>query len=487
MKDIVLKIPEVLTNPVSINIFESCDWYSISQAAPKSKNDSSLNQKTPSTPNRKIGRKLDASDSPLSGGNGSPGWLRSPTMDQKYSSPQRAQHSKGETANSYSPTPSPSRNRSKVQQNYQSQQTTNPRRTPKTNKTVAKMTPEILDALDKLAKAEKLGARDPMTASIVLWNLSKVLWNNQQTQATCRALTATNKYLRAVQESKDKKSSEKEPAKPKLNPRQVLKTRLQSGLSLARISVLSVVNAHTIEQKLLKADEVAKQVPRKFKKEEDLEEAISAMKEVTSHLRSLKIDYFRFVYDDENSTTTLSCFDTFCALCLITSEFAKVRNRPRDSTFMLDDLLKACVDNEHLPFSSDMLTITLKKGSQSGCSDGSFYLLARLLSDNIYNEDLVRAQGLCKILKEVSKPLPDFQKKIANFIVQLLDAIVGFDTSWLTEEGPSLWRSILAAYLKGNSASSLDNFNKEWGLISEIIFEILKPYDLWDPRNQALV
>ncbi|KAJ1679192.1 hypothetical protein EV182_002548 [Spiromyces aspiralis] len=239
--------------------------------------------------------------------------------------------------------------------------------------------------LSNIARGKRRAARHFTTWVL----LAPVLWEHRQAQATANALFQTIQCLRNIQldhrnssdssgaqqaqESRDPAvaaagdiggsgDGKKDSARPRWNARQALKARLQIGLSLARL-LHAVSAAHPtaasesaadmyisslleylgleegqlvrisgepggMQRKIAAARALADQIPRKFKRAEDVDEAVASLREAADYMLRLSL-----AQHPQPSKKRLqaghwrgSPFDACVTLCLFTHVFAVQRD-----------------------------------------------------------------------------------------------------------------------------------------------------------------
>ncbi|KAJ1827984.1 hypothetical protein LPJ56_001359 [Coemansia sp. RSA 2599] len=327
--------------------------------------------------------------------------------------------------------------------------------------------------------------KDPSVAATVFWNIAKDISQYGDVSVTRTSLEKAKFCLDAMNDDPGLRGTKGSPAF--WSPRSLLKTSLDCDMALARLeadtdiaesseryktglcqflgierSKLDYVSAKNRNPQILEkmAAQIVLDIPRKFSKEEDVEQAFAAMKEVASALVAFSGGKASSVL----ATQGLAVY--FVAYC-----FALSRDRCGDAFDCLKDIIRVYRFFSIPHMASECAALVIR---QHASELGSRALVARSIVDSILASDLIRARELLGAYNARSA------EPWSVYLNKLVEKLIGADVPWLSELAFAEWQQIAASQGAPSDPSIVDV------VLPALEKHILAPYILYEPSLDTL-
>ncbi|KAJ2345126.1 hypothetical protein GGF43_005298 [Coemansia sp. RSA 2618] len=331
------------------------------------------------------------------------------------------------------------------------------------------------DTLLSMKKAQKLAARDPAVAATVLWKIAKDLAAHSQQRDNLRlAVETTQQCLHQMVDRPDLRGAKGSAAV--WSARSLLKTTLECDLAAARLLwvidrrnaaaqylsalcrymgietsvVAAFANTHDFGEMCTQAARVAKSVPRKFAKPEDLSQALDALEEAASaQLASV------------SSEPTALAVKLGLAVCLLRHAFAMERQMP-DMAYRTVLSTIASLHALGLRYLASECASLIMDHHMSQ-PDARMQVAASVVS-SLKESDLVRAHALLQSYNY------RFEEPWSRFMATVVDKAVDADIRWMSDCAMNEWRDVML--------DSTTNNEPIYELIQATLATYLEPY-IW--------
>ncbi|KAJ2879486.1 hypothetical protein FB639_003076 [Coemansia asiatica] len=340
--------------------------------------------------------------------------------------------------------------------------------------------PVVKGALANIKKAQVLMHKDPSVAATVFWNIAKDISQYGNDSVTRSSLENAKLCLDMMNNDPSLRGTKGSTAF--WSPRSLLKTSLECQMALARIDAcsnidraaesyksglcqflglqhdkLDFVTASNRNPKSLEqiASRIVSEIPRKFAKEEDVDQAVAAMKEVASAL---------ILFSDGDANSRLASQGLaayFIAYC-----FALSRDRSSDAFDCIKVIIQAFRFLRLTYMASECAALII--GHHANEPDFKT-LVVRSVVDSILTSDLIRARELIQAFNLKSA------EPWSVYLDKLIDKTITADVPWLSELALTEWQQI------ESSPSALHDPAVQDIIVSALEQHILAPYILYTP------
>ncbi|KAJ2777384.1 hypothetical protein GGI15_004521 [Coemansia interrupta] len=304
----------------------------------------------------------------------------------------------------------------------------------------------ISRALASMEKAQTLKQKDPAVAATVLWNIAQDIARYRDDAVTKSALEGVLECMQVM--DRDPSLRGTKGTSTFWSPRSLLKTTLDCTMAIARIEINanrtaaasryeaglcqflgidqkvfdSLANARDVSTLAKQAVQMVESIPRRFTKDEDIDQAVSAMKEVAGAL---------VVCADGKAGSTSAWRGV--ATYFIVHAFAQFKGRSDTAyavVLCIADVLRY-FDMEHLAHDCAGLIIAYHIGQP----DSKIHIAAAIV-ESISSNDVLRARDLIDAYNLQTNEL--WSVYIAKFIERTIEA----DANWMHTDALGEWQKV---------------------------------------------
>ncbi|KAI8326124.1 hypothetical protein GQ54DRAFT_307858 [Martensiomyces pterosporus] len=353
-----------------------------------------------------------------------------------------------------------------------------PRGPPKKTQSNAKHHPVVQGAVASMRKAQAIMKQDPAVAATVLWNIAKDIAQYGEDGVTKLALEKALSCMQSMDANKELRGARESPAS--WSARSLLKTMLECRLALARLESqpakaesaprytdalcaylgveLGAIDGIARDRDPVKMDAaamaIAKSIPRKFSKPEDVCQAIEAMEEVAGAL---------FVFSGADSRSPLAWRSM--AIYFLVHAFAIEKEKP-DAAYRNVNRAISGFSTLHLEHLGCECAVLLMEHHST--QQGAHASVAKAAIDSLLSEDLVRARSI------LQKYNAQFEQPWSKYLSKLVAKMIGADATWFSIHARSEWDVVVAG------ADSPAN-RRAHDLVRACLDAVLREYTLYAP------
>ncbi|KAJ2119207.1 hypothetical protein IW147_006056 [Coemansia sp. RSA 720] len=339
---------------------------------------------------------------------------------------------------------------------------------------------ELDIVLTSLAKARKLVPRDPAVAATVLWKIAKDLTVHSQQLTNMRAaIETTQECLHRMVDRPELRGAKGSAAV--WSARSLLKTTLECDLVAARLlwpsdkqaaaaqyvralcrymgiepRVISELAAtHEIREMSARAAGIAKEIPRKFAKSEDVLQALDALEETASaQLASVA------------SEPSILGAKRGLAVFLLQHAFATDKQSPDTAyqTVLTATTSLRALNLQYL--ANDCVTLIIDHHMSQ---PDARIQVARAVTSSLTESDFIRARELLQTYNY------RFEEPWSRFMANVVDKAINADIRWMSERAMNEWQSIVR--------DSLQNNCQVYELVQATLTAYLEPYTWYVPKK----
>ncbi|KAJ1897188.1 hypothetical protein LPJ66_003531 [Kickxella alabastrina] len=345
----------------------------------------------------------------------------------------------------------------------------------------AKLHPVVRGALANMKKAQAIIQDDPAVAATVFWNIAQDIASYGDDSITRSALDNALVCMDAMDKDVGRRGAKGSPSF--WSARALLKTALDCRMALARLdSTLDgtraaghyidalcqylgitlgdldmVAQTHDPLEMSSRADQVARAIPRKFAKDEDVDQAVTAMEEVAGAL----LAFSSASPNDPLAWRSLSAY-------FLLHAFALSKDK-QDAAYVAIQRTVSSFDALGLRHSGCECAVLIIAHHMKQSSARN--TVAASVVDSIKADDIVRARDL------LWRYNFDFEEPWSRYLAKFVDKVIDADAPWMNASAWSEWRDVAGS-------SDLHSTSVE-KLVELALRQELSPYMIYTPNPET--